>query len=311
MILIDYSHLWYRSIFPNKNMILENINFCAHTTLSMILNVSKQFGASRKNPLVLAIDSKPSWRHKYYETFSADIPGYEGLSYKGHRVKDPIFDWERMDAINKDVLEALKLYSDFYVIDVKYAEADDVIAVLAQDVTDDSYYVVSSDKDFKQLQRHNVHIFDPIKGIFLPEIDVEHFKKIHFMIGDKSDNILAIKPKIAEKTADKLYPELETLLATIPEMRMKYEFNKVLIDFECIPNYIKNKITNNMNQQIFSFNAKGLTDMFRKYELSNLTERISEFKLYDKEKTTHMISQIKQQKSIENYIDNCLDGFFE
>jgi hypothetical protein len=50
--------------------------------------------------------------------------------------------------------------------------------------------------------------------------------------------------------------------------------------------------------------------MFRKYELANLTERISEFKLYDKERTTPMISQIKQQKSTENYIDDCLDGFF-
>lgn len=310
MINIDFSHLWHRSIHPNKNMILENINFCAHTTLSMILNVSKQFGASRKNPLVISVDSKPSWRHKYYETFSADIPGYEGLAYKGHRTKDPMFDWEGMDIIHKDILEALKLYSDFYVIDVKYAEADDVIAVLAQEVIDDPYYIVSSDKDFKQLQRHNVHIFDPIKGIFLPEIDVDHFKKIHFMVGDKSDNILAIKPKIAEKTAEKLYPELETLLATIPEMRTKYEFNKKLIDFDEIPCYIRDKIKKETEKQTHSFDAANLMKMFRKYELANLTERISEFKLYDKERTTPMISQIKQQKSTENYIDDCLDGFF-
>lgn len=291
-------------------MILENINFCAHSTLSMILNVSKQFGASRKNPLVIAVDSKPSWRHKYYETFSVDLPGYEELTYKGHRIKDPMFDWKEMDIINKDILEILKLYSDFYVIDVKYAEADDVIAVLAQEATDDPYYIISSDKDFKQLQQHNVHIYDPIKVMFLPEIDVDHFKKIHFMVGDTSDNILAIKPRIAEKTAEKLFPELDTLLATNPEMRMKYEFNKKLIDFDEIPCYIRDKIKKETEKQVHSFDAAKLMNMFRKYELANLTERISEFRLYDKEKTTPMITQLTQQKSTENYIDNCLNDFF-
>lgn len=102
------------------------------------------------------------------------------------------------------------------VIRIPYVEADDVIAVYAQELSEKSHVIIySSDADFKQLVTDNVHHYNPISKKLVTRqtfredlgIDPKNFIVIKSVKGDKSDNIPGIRG-IGETTIIKLFPEL-------------------------------------------------------------------------------------------------------
>jgi 5'-3' exonuclease len=105
--------------------------------------------------------------------------------------------------------------------------------------------------------------------------------KIHVMIGDKSDNIPAIRKRMGEKTAEKELKNLDTLLATDPELRGRYEFNQNLIDFNYIPKNIEDEILKSLKEQTYHFNTMSLMKVFMKLGLAKFSEDIQAFKLKD------------------------------
>jgi 5'-3' exonuclease len=245
---------------------------------------------------------------------SKDFPEYENQTYKGDRIKDPSIPWESIDEINKEVINGLKNYSDFQVLRVPLCEADDIIAVLAKDCADNNQecFIHSNDGDFVQSQTSCVHIFNPIKNAFHPEVNIEEYKKLHIMVaGD--DNIKNIKRGIGDKKALKLLPTLEETLAIDPEMRARFNFNKKLIDFEEIPEYIRTTIKDewNIHKDKFNYNPMGLVKLFRKYSLNALGEKMMSFKLTDHSKETDLNMYYKRMKQVEEWSDNTLDAFFE
>lgn len=309
-ILIDVSPMIHRSMHMNREAVIENPKFICHLVASMIISSAEKFGASKANPVILAIDGKNNWRKDFYEKNKPDIPEYKDQKYKGKRVKDEAFDWETIYSNVAELMDSFRLYSDFHVIEIDRAEADDVIAIFTRS-TDDVVTIITSDKDMKQCQRSNVQMYDPIKQMFIPEIDVERFKKIHCMIGDKSDNILAIKARVGEKTAEKLLPELDDMLATNPEVRARYEFNQRLIDFDFIPEDIVKEIETEISQQQqYSFHAMNLLKCFTKMGLEVLSEKVTRFKLSDVKVNAKITNNevIKQKK--EEFEENLLDKFF-
>jgi 5'-3' exonuclease len=310
MILFDLSYFSHRIIWPNKEQVIENPNFFAHLITMQILQFAKKLGASKTNPFVICLDST-NWRKDYYEQNKVKFPELANESYKGHRVKDDTIPWDTINETIDNVCASFKQYSDFYVMKVAKAEADDIIAILAKRFkSKQSIWVLSPDKDFVQLQDTNVKIFDPLKNAFKPEQDIEMFMKIHIMIGDKSDNIPAVRARLGEKTAIKILKDLDTLLATDPIMREKYEFNKNLIDFTMIPEYIEDTIIAEFETQAFSYNPSGLMKIFMKYGMSKISEDIGAFRLPDKEmKTTINQFFITHKRNVE-VSRNSLEDFF-
>jgi len=288
-----------------------NTGYLAHVLYASILNLTKKFKASKENQVYLALDSKPSWRHDFFVENCKDFPEYhteKDKKYKGDRDKHDELPFDEIWKSYHIAMQNLADCSDFHVISVDKAEADDIIAVLAINTNNEDVYVCSSDRDFYQLQRENVHIYDPIKKIIIPPMDVERFKQIHFLkAGD--DNIKAVKPRCGKKTAEKMIAAgLDDILKSDPEIRKRYEFNRTLIDFDYIPKNIGDNIKKEVyNNNELCYNGSKLMSFFAEYQLKRMMARMSEFKLKEKQDLPNFLPH---QTKTSVVVNNTIEDFF-
>lgn len=312
MILVDFGNLYHRGIHISKDDILKDINYSVDIVLRMLLNVVKTFGASKHVPLVIAADSKPSWRHKFYVENCKSFPEYEGETYKGNRKKDEDIPWNELDNIMDIVLDGLDKFSDFHVIKLPFAEADDIIAVLAKKclIENKECWIVSSDKDFRQLYDENfIHIWEPMKQTFVPDMNPKEYLLIHIMVaGD--DNIKHIAPRLGKKTALKMLPTLKEQLIINPELKSRFLFNRTLIDFNCIPPDLSSKILDIYNSQTYNYNAMKLIQTFKPFEAHEISKQIINFKLSDNNIATKLNTFHREIQMQKNYQNSQLHNFF-
>ena len=134
--------------------------------------------------MVICIDSKPYWRSKVQ-------PAYKQSRTKAKAKSD--IDWDVFGADVAQIHQDLVEYSNYIVIDIKGAEADDVIAVLAEYASSkgEPTTIISSDKDMLQLQtRHkDVFQFSPNRNKLLTLENTEYDLLSHILKGDVSDCI--------------------------------------------------------------------------------------------------------------------------
>jgi 5'-3' exonuclease len=124
-----------------------------------------------------------------------------------------------------------------------HLEADDCIALsikylLQKYGTSCEIYVITSDHDYLQLSRPNVHLYNlhykPIVGTGNPQTDLQ----IKIIMGDSSDNIPSVFPKCGPKTAQKCIdnPEFfQKKLDEDPKHVAQYTLNNLIVSFENIP----------------------------------------------------------------------------
>ena len=125
-------------------------------------------------------------------------------------------------------------------------EADDCIAIsvkyLLKSYPTCQIYIITSDRDYLQLNAHNVKIFDlSFKNIAnnksstgIPENDLE----IKIIMGDKSDNIPSVFPKCGQKTAERCIQDkdyFQKKMSGNEDYYKQYELNKKLVSFDSIP----------------------------------------------------------------------------
>lgn len=133
-------------------------------------------------------------------------------------------------------------------------EADDCLAITAKHIINTQpeakVWIITSDMDYLQLANDRIHLFDlkfrnltDSKGSFKdPKKDL--FCKI--VTGDKSDNIPAVLPRCGMKTAAKFYENtalFEDRMNITNGAKERYERNKLIIDFDCIPSELINEFT--------------------------------------------------------------------
>jgi hypothetical protein len=206
--------------------------------------------------VVVCVDSRPYWRTEVQP------------SYKQNRAKakqQSAIDWDAFGADIQQMTQDLKDVSNYVVIDIQGAEADDIIAVLAKhaDSNGEKTCLVSSDKDMLQLQlRHKtVFQFSPNRNKLLTLENTEYDLLPHFLKGDVSDGIPNVfspdnffmiegdKPRQKSITkgivADvrEIENDDEALLKYFGEETFKrFEQNKQLIDTTYIPEELANRI---------------------------------------------------------------------
>ena len=131
-------------------------------------------------------------------------------------------------------------------------EADDCIAISVKLLTakypDCSIYIITSDKDYLQLNSHNVHLFNlAFKNIAENKSstgDAKRDLEIKIIMGDTSDNIPSVFPKCGPKTAQKCIEDPEFFkkkMAGNPDYFKQYELNKKIVDFNNIPEDLVNE----------------------------------------------------------------------
>jgi 5'-3' exonuclease len=125
-------------------------------------------------------------------------------------------------------------------------EADDCIAIsvkhLVQKYPECSIYIITSDNDYLQLIRENVHIynlaFKNLKDSKVFTGNPEKDLKIKTIMGDTSDNIPSVFPKCGIKTAIKCVEEPEFFKKKMGDNVTYYEqylLNDTLVSFDKIP----------------------------------------------------------------------------
>jgi 5'-3' exonuclease len=124
-----------------------------------------------------------------------------------------------------------------------YLEADDCIALsvkyLVKKYSECQIYIITSDHDYLQLKRDNVHLYNlkynPLKSI---TGNAKHDLEIKIIMGDNSDNIPSVFPKCGPKTAQKCIDDPELFKKKIvnnEEVYENYKRNQLIIDFNNIP----------------------------------------------------------------------------
>lgn len=251
-----------------------------HMVLNSLRSYIRQF-KSKYGEIIIACDSKKYWRRDVF------------AFYKSNRKKDrekSDFDWHLIfETLNK-IRDELKENFPYKVIDVEGAEADDIIGVLAPRLASDSeVLILSSDKDFVQLQKYNNVIqYSPILKKFVQVDNPAQYVKEHIIKGDRGDgipNFLSPDNTFAlgerQKTINK--KKLEEWINKSPEefcitevMLRGYKRNQMLVDLDFIPETIKSAIVSSY-ETTKAGNKQKMLNYFIDKKLRNLIECLDEF----------------------------------
>jgi 5'-3' exonuclease len=129
-------------------------------------------------------------------------------------------------------------------------EADDCIAISVKYLLNKypkcKIYIITSDKDYLQLNAHNVNLYTlTYKNLADGKTstgDAETDLKIKIIMGDTSDNIPSVFPKCGLKTAQKCVEDDEFFKKKMANNQLyydQYKLNEQLVSFNKIPeNYI-------------------------------------------------------------------------
>jgi 5'-3' exonuclease len=222
--------------------------------LKSIIDLVKQ-AIYKKSKVIFCMDSPKEnvWRFKYMKDYKADRCD---LTLKNNF--KPTFE----ETYNRIIPKIIKDNSDkISSLRMDKLEADDIIAVICKYYEkkdpDMKIYLISGDKDFLQLGRPNLIFlnYKSKKGITLTPDEAKEALKNKILNGDCSDNIPSIFPKdkkiLSLKRRKELIEDenkLKEYLKENPEIKEKYELNKIMIDFNNIPKDLQKSIVKEFNK---------------------------------------------------------------
>ena len=286
MILIDMNQVCISNLMmqigsKRQNDVDENL--VRHMVLNSLRMYRSKFSAEY-GELVLCYDSKKYWRRDYFP------------NYKSNRKKDREasgLDWNLIFETLNNIRDEIKEHFPYKVLEVEGAEADDCIATVVDYVSKtptayEKVLILSGDKDFIQLQKHNfVKQFSPVLKKFVNGQDPHLYIREHILKGDRSDGIpnflssddtfineLRQKPLAKKKIS--VWVDLKPEDFCTEEMMRNYQRNKTLIDLECIPNVLKEEILLEYLKPPIGERSK-LLNYFISKRLKNLMNDIGDF----------------------------------
>ena len=253
MIIVDYSGIALASIIINKT-------FDEQLIRHMILNSLRMYRTRYKEEygeLVLAVDASNNWRKTAF-------PQYKASRKKTQKQSD--FDWGEAFRILNKIREEIAENFPYTVVRVDGCEADDVIGTLVtrnpdpnRDYDPEKIMIVSSDRDFLQLQKYKfVRQYSPLLKKELRVDNPRVWLQTHIIKGDKGDGVPNIlsddnvfvegfrQTPITQKKIDNIIEDLEEgeLLYAASWYR-NYCRNKKLIDLSETPKELRREIINN------------------------------------------------------------------
>jgi len=276
MILIDMSQILFAAASMSMKNGKADINIVRHMTLNSLKKYRKEY-FDEYGELVICCDGKHSWRREFF-------PQYKAMRKSGREASS--VDWGEIFEMFNQLKREIKENFPYRVIEVDTAEADDIIGTLSirQREEGEKVLIVSSDKDFIQLQREeNVFQYSPATKKFLNGVDPQEYLKEHILRGDKGDgipNVLsgdnAIVDRIRQTPIRKKNLELWMNGSLPKEHAQRHERNTELIDLRYTPWDIQNKILEQKNQEPIG-NRNLLPTYFEEHKLEVLEKHINDF----------------------------------
>lgn len=248
-ILLDFNPVVISAISVTPANMIDK-GAIRHMALNMILSYKNKF-SKEYGELIICCDSGNTWRK--------DAFPYYKIGRKKTR-EESALDWKLIMTTLDEMCQELKDYFPYKVIKIDRAEADDIIAVLANYIvannsldffgTPEPIMIVSGDKDFKQLHSADIHQYAPVLKKRLYEKDPVRFLLEHIVIGDKSDSIPNIRSQddvfaLAKRQSPITEKFLESILESkdIPSEYMdNFKRNQLLVDLSFVPLEYKTKI---------------------------------------------------------------------
>jgi hypothetical protein len=249
-IMVDLNQVLISNLMQHLKQITKshemNEDLIRHMCINNIRANVKQFKSKYPN-VIICCDNKKYWRRNFF-------PFYK--SQRKHDREASGLDWNMIfDTLNK-IRDELKEHFPYKVLDVEGAEADDVIAVLTARLSSNSnILILSSDKDFGQLQKYkNVTQYSPILKRFIKIENPKTFIREHILKGDRGDGIpnflspdntfaTGERQKVinSKRLQEWISQDAETFCTTDIMLR-GYKRNQTLVDFDYIPGDIQASI---------------------------------------------------------------------
>ena len=266
MILVDYSQVALAAILTFQRELkgdeAEVKNLIRHVTLSTLKSYKKKYG-HEYGELVVCCDGRKYWRKEIFEHYKA--------SRKKNREASDL-DWKLIFDTLSEMREDIAKNFPWRVLHIDRAEADDIIAIMTEWCqTNDlvveglmeepqKILILSSDKDFKQLQlppfsSGNLRQWSPMqkKYIQATKQEVMDFTIEHIVKGDTGDGIPNIlskddvfvvgdrqKPVSAKRLAEFIEKGIDA--CRNDDEKRNWSRNAMLVAFENIPKDVKDSI---------------------------------------------------------------------
>jgi hypothetical protein len=276
----------------------DAVKLIKHMTFTTLLSYKKKYG-KEFGDLVIACDGRNYWRKEFF-------PWYKG-NRKHARKESPLDFTVVFQAVN-EIKEDIREYFPWKIVEVNRAEADDVIACLCKyhfenelatvglfDGEPKPCLILSSDGDFVQLQQYpHVKQYSYItKKWIKPKTTARDYLMEHILRGDGGDNICNVltEDQWSIDKANGLTPDRQTSIkasfqaevvklgeAAIPERyKANWNRNRVLIDFNSIPQDVRDSIIDTYTGYKAKGNKMRLMTYFTKNRMSKLYEQINDF----------------------------------
>ena len=288
MILIDLSQMILGNLLaqvtPKKDKPAPpplDENLVRHTTLNVLRTYIGQF-KKEYGEVVICCDNKHYWRKDYF-------PNYKSTRKKARSKSE--LDWNMIFTTINTIKQELKENFPYKVLDIYGAEADDIIGILVETYSQtQKIMIVSSDKDFLQLQRYgtNVSQYSPITKkkmvSIVPMLDL----KEKIIRGDKNDGIPNILSpddcfiiegnRQASLMTDRFNYFLNENVDDWDdeEAKRNYSRNRTLIDLRCTPEDIQEEILE-AYRTTKTASRSVMFEYFVDKQLTNLMDVINEF----------------------------------
>lgn len=254
MIIVDFSGICLATILINKQ---NDEQMIRHMTLNSLRMYNKKF-REQYGEMILACDGMNNWRRGYY-------PQYKANRRKGRDESD--FDWNEAFRIMHTVKDEIRENFPYKVLHIDGCEADDVIGTLVERTQEFGNYedvmIVSSDGDFKQLQRYdNVKQFSPMLKKFVVEDNPLLNLRLKILKGDAGDgvpNVLSDDDTLVEgrRQTPLMKKKIDAIIEDLSDGELLYAAswyrnycrNETLIDLTKTPQDLKQNIINNYEEQ--------------------------------------------------------------
>tara|TARA_B100000902_G_scaffold159252_1_gene155154 strand:- start:850 stop:1683 length:834 start_codon:yes stop_codon:yes gene_type:complete len=277
MILLDFSQTMIGSFMAmGKGSIVVEEDLLRHTVLNSIRQYKHQFRHVDHGGFVICCDSPKNWRKESFPEYKANR--------KKRRETDST-DWTSLFEFLHQIIADLREYFPYKVMRVECAEADDIIAVLTQEEMKNPTTIISSDKDFIQLQKYEgVQQWSPLTKSFVKGNPEESLweKLIKGDVGDgvpnilSSDDTLVTEGKRQRPVSKKKMELWKTDRSDWNEdMKRNFNRNEMMVDLEKTPESIRINIINQFREQVPPHGR--LLEYFTEKRLKNLMEHLDEF----------------------------------
>ena len=278
MIIVDINQIMISNLMVtiHRDNLELSEDLVRHMVLNSLRGHNKKF-RKEYGDMVIACDSGNVWRRQAFPNYKA---GRKETREKSEH------DWTMIFDILSKVKDEIKTFLPYKVIEVESVEADDIIAVLCRR-TNEKVLILSGDKDFIQLHNDRIKQYNPVLNKFVGQGENPSlYIREHILKGDRSDgipNVLSDDNVFIEGrrqrplSKKKIEAWCNEIVPTFNEEEQKnYDRNKTLIDLNCVPKELEDKINREFDNFEVATRDKILGYFINK-KLKTLIESIDEF----------------------------------